>query len=386
MPKSRNLKVAIIGSRGYPYVYSGYETLVKELAERLITQGVEVRVYCHRALFKARPKKLNGIELIYMPAIESKIFSQLSHSFLSFLHVCLSRDVDVIFAVNPANGPFGIMAKLFGKPTAINLDGLEWERPKWKGLGARYFFWASRIASRWYDTLVNDSDEMRKIYLELFRKDSVVIAYGAKVRYSQNPDLIKKWSLNSNEYYLIVGRLVPDNNADIIVEGFLKSQSTRKLVIVGDVPYQDEYASRIKEKAKLDSRLVFTGYVTDPNELAELYHHAYGYFHGHEHGGTNPTMIKALAYGSAILALDTRFNREMLQEGEFGRLFSKSSEAVTACIAEADDQPDKMIRLKENSRNGLSKKYNWDHVADQYHEVFKNLRRRTDLGFSQFSN
>ena len=366
------MKIAIIGSRGYPYVYSGYETLVKELSERLVKMDVEVVVYCHRALFKKRPQAVNGVKLVYIPAIESKILSQLSHSFLSMTHCCLS-DVDVILAVNPANGPFALIAKLFGKPTAINLDGLEWERPKWKGLGARYFFFASRLASKWYDALINDSEEMRKVYLELFNKDSDVIAYGANIRYSEDPSLIEKWDLQKNQYYLIVGRMVPDNNADIIVQGFMKSNSSKRLVVVGDVPYEDTYASTIKNMGSKDSRLVFTGYVTDPHELAELYHHAYGYFHGHEHGGTNPTMIKALAYGSAILALDTRFNREMLQDGKFGWLFDKSTEDVTNHVNQADAATSQMEALKENSRNGLTIKYNWDHVAEQYLGVFKKL-------------
>lgn len=366
------MKVAIIGSRGYPYVYSGYETLVKELAERLVQMDVDVRVYCHRSLFKTRPKVVNGVKLVYVPAIEQKILSQLSHSFLSMLHCCLS-DVDVILAVNPANGPFGVMARLFRKKTAINLDGLEWQRPKWKGLGSKYFFWASGFATKWYDRLINDSEEMRKIYLEIFKKDSTVIAYGANIRQSTDPSLIQRWGLNPGSYYLIVGRLIPDNNADIIVKGFMKSQANRKLVVVGDVPYKDEYATRIKLLAEQDDRLVFTGYVTDPNELAELYHQAYGYFHGHEYGGTNPTMIKALAYGSAILALNTRFNQEMLQEGKFGVYFEKTDESVQQIVDFAEDNEDKMKALKQNSKAGVTPKYQWDNVAAAYLKVFEEL-------------
>ena len=133
------LKIAIIGSRGYPFVYSGYETLIKELSERLVAKkGCEVTVYCHRNLFKEKPALVNGIKLVYVPTIESKSFSQLIHSFLSMCHAVTS-DADVIFAVNAANGPFGLISKIFRKPTAINVDGLEWLRPKWKGIGAKYF-------------------------------------------------------------------------------------------------------------------------------------------------------------------------------------------------------------------------------------------------------
>ncbi|WP_339784482.1 MAG: glycosyltransferase [Imperialibacter sp.] len=367
------MKIAIIGSRGYPYVYSGYETLVKELSERLVNRGVSVTVYCHKALFLERPTEVNGIKLVYLPSIETKILSQFVHSFLSVIHACFT-DVDVIFAVNSANGPFGIITKLFRKKTAINVDGMEWLRPKWKGLGSRYFYFASWLATKLYDQIVNDSEEMRKTYLDLFNKDSVVIAYGANIRKSEQPGLIEKWGLTPNGYYLIVGRLIPDNNADLIVEGFHKTSSKRKLVIVGDVPYKDEYSLKIKAMADRDARLLFTGYVTNQNELAELYHNAFAYFHGHEFGGTNPTMLKAMAYGSCILALDTRFNREMLQDDKFGLFFSKNEDSIAALILDIESMPVESQRMKYASSKGITARYTWDHVAEQYIEVFNKLR------------
>ena len=140
----KKLKIAIIGSRGYPYVYSGYETLVKELAERLVNSGHHVRVYCHSSLFTKKPKFVNGIELIYTPSVETKFLSQFTNSFFSFFHVCFSKN-DIVFVVNSANGPFGILTKIFRKKTCINVDGLEWLRPKWKGLGSIYFSFASQL-------------------------------------------------------------------------------------------------------------------------------------------------------------------------------------------------------------------------------------------------
>ena len=109
------MKIAIIGSRGYPYVYSGYETFVRELSERLVGQGMGVTVYCHRSLFRARPKEVNGIRLVYIPTIEKKNFSQFIHSLQSMMHACFSR-CDVILVVNSANGPFGLLTRLFRKP------------------------------------------------------------------------------------------------------------------------------------------------------------------------------------------------------------------------------------------------------------------------------
>ena len=370
---TKPLKIAIIGSRGYPYVYSGYETLIKELSERLIRRDCEVTVYCHRNLFKEKPAIINGIKLVYVPTIETKSLSQLIHSFLSMCHAVVSN-VDVIFAVNAANGPFGIISKIFRKRTAINVDGLEWLRPKWKGLGAIYFKNAARLSTILYDQIINDSDEMRKVYLNIFKKESVVIAYGATVKKSKDPSLIKKWSIVPREYYLVVGRMIPDNNADVIVKGFLASNSTKKMVIVGDVFYKDAYAEELK--ALKDERLIFTGYVYDPEVLAALYHHCYVYVHGHEFGGTNPTMIKAMAYGCAILALNTVFNKEMLTNDQYGIYFEKNQEAVRQQINYADQYPSKINKLRQSSHLGITDKYNWDCITDQYFEVFRRLAEK----------
>jgi glycosyltransferase involved in cell wall biosynthesis len=273
--------------------------------------------------------------------------------------------------VNSANGPFGIITKIFKIPTVINVDGLEWLRPKWKGLGSLYYKFASKMATLLYDQIINDSDQMRKVYLDLFKRDSNVIAYGANIRKSKSPDLIKKWNLKQREYYLVVGRLIPDNNADLIIKGFLKSSSRKKLVIVGDVPYKDFYASELKNIK--NKRLIFTGYVKDQNILAELYHNCYVYVHGHEFGGTNPTMIKAMAFGCTILALDTVFNQEMLQNGKFGIFFKKELLSITNMIGYCEKENIIMDNLRQKSVKGITKKYNWDYVSEQYSEIFNSL-------------
>ncbi|MDO6439632.1 DUF1972 domain-containing protein [Cyclobacterium sp. 1_MG-2023] len=370
---NKPLHVAIVGTRGYPYVYGGYETFVKEMGERLVQRGIEVTIYCHAPLFEKQPKKVNGINLVYIPCVETKSLSQLTNSLLSMLHVCFSK-VDVVFVVNSANGPFGILTKLFGKPSTINVDGLEWLRPKWKGLGARYYLFASRLATKLYDQLITDSDEMEKIYLEKFNAPSKMIAYGANPRLSSDSSLIEEWGLQKESYFLIVGRLIPDNNADLIVEGFVKSKSKRKLVIVGDVPYHDKFAQMMKKID--DKRLVFTGYVRDQEQLAALYHNCFAYYHGHEYGGTNPAMLKALGYGCAILALDTRFNQEMLQQGKYGWYFEKNAASVKEITERAENLPEEVENLRKHSREGLTDKYNWEVVTDEYEALFKSLCKR----------
>lgn len=367
------MNIAVIGSRGYPYVYSGYETFVRELSERLVRQGVGVTVYCHRYLFRGRPKEVNGVRLIYIPTIEKKTLSQFIHSFQSMLHACFAK-YDVVLVVNSANGPFGLLTRVFRKRTAINVDGLEWLRPKWQGLGARYFHWASRLATRLYDRVITDSLEMQKIYRHEFGAVSTMIAYGANIGPAADPGLLAKWDLRPRQYYLVVGRLIPDNNADLIVREFSASASARKLVIVGDVPYKDRFAGFIRRSAT-DPRIVFTGYVNDADELAALYQHCHAYCHGHEFGGTNPALLQALANGCAVYALDTVFNREMLLNGEYGLFFSKESGSLKKLVAELEGREELLAGFRQKARQRIRENYDWEKITAQYRQLFENMAK-----------
>ena len=364
------MKIAIIGSRGYPYVYSGYETFVKELSERLVQKNVSVTVYCHDTLFNEKPKVVNGINLKYIKGVNTKSLSQLSHSFFSILNACFS-DIDIIFVVNAANGPFGIITKLFNKKTVINVDGLEWLRPKWKGVGARYYKFAARMATLFYDQIINDAEEMRKIYLELFGKDSKVIAYGPKENIDTSTEIHDKLKLKKLNYYLIVGRLIPDNNWDILVNGFKLSNSNKKLVIVGDNPFKNKFQDNL-EKDNCN-KIIFTGLIKDQSELCDLFKNSYAYLHGHEYGGTNPTLIESLSFGNAVLALNTVFNKEVLQSGKYGLFFEKTKESVSDLIQYADSNKKEIFDLKNNSKKALKNKYEWNYIVDQYIEVFEKL-------------
>jgi len=366
------MKIALIGSRGFPYVYSGYETFVSELAPRLVSRGYTVTIYCHRGLFVNRPHVMNGIRLIYFPALEFKILSQFSHSFLSTIHACISG-YDVVLFVNSANGPFGLLTQVFRKRSAINVDGLEWLRPKWRGLGARYFYFASFLSARFFDVVIADCDRMAEIYKREFKSESVTIAYGANLGYSSDPSLIRAWGLTPGEYYLVVGRLVPDNNADVICKEFELCKSRRKLVILGDVPYKDAYAEGIRKTR--DNRILFPGYVRDSNILRELYCNSYAYIHGHEYGGTNPSLLQALANGCCVLALDTPFSREVLDGEMHGLYFDKSLHSFASLIERLENDPSLSERLRSSSRSRIEQRYTWDHITDQYEDLFHSLAR-----------
>ncbi len=364
------MKVAIIGTRGYPYVYGGFETFVKELSERLVQKDVEVHIYCQSNLFKEKPAIVNGIKLHYIPTVETKSLNQIIHSFLSIIHATFSR-ADIILVVNLAAGPMGWIPKITKKKTMINVDGMEWLRPKWKGLGAAYFRFAARIATKLYDLIITDAEAMRDVYLKEFKTDSLVIAYGAPSFKKADSLLLNRFNIIPNDYYLIVGRLIPDNNADLIIKAYLNSSTKKKLVVVGDVPYRDKYAEDLKKQG--GEKVNFIGYVRDNDELMALYQNCFSYIHGHKYGGTNPAMLKAMSNNCAILALNTSFNREMLTNGKFGLLFEENTESIIECMENLENEETLVKQLKSTVSSGLTDKYNWDCVTAAYQKAMLEL-------------
>ena len=245
---------------------------------------------------------------------------------------------------------------------------MEWLRPKWKGLGSLYFRFASKLSTLFFDEIITDSLEMNKVYQDKFGKNSKVIAYGSTMKVKKKSKILEKLSLKKKDYYLIVGRLIPDNNSKLIIEGFKNSKSKKSIVIVGDVPYNDNYSNNIKLLSS--NKVIFTGYINNQVDLTTLYENCFGYIHGHEFGGTNPTMINALDLNCKILALDTVFNREMLYN-KISILFNKNENSISNKINEFEDSYDDLV--SKNIYYKLPKKYNWDFISNQYLEVFQNL-------------
>jgi glycosyltransferase involved in cell wall biosynthesis len=368
------MTIAIIGSRGYPFTYSGYETLVKELAEGLVSRGHLPVIYCHRGLFPSKPSFVNGVDLVYIPGINSKFLSQLTHSLLSVLHASLLRRPDVLLVVNSANGPLGLLTRCARIPTVINVDGIEWLRPKWKGLGSKYFHVASFLATKFFDVIVTDAEEMSRIYLEEFAARSRVIEYGADITTNCGFGELAQFGLTPRGYFLVVGRLIPDNNLRFIVREYENFSGDHKLVVLGDVPYKDEYAESVK--GTTDRRIIFPGYISDQHQLTELYANCLGYIHGHEFGGTNPSLIKALGSGCCIIALDTVFAREVLLDGEYGFFFSKENGALTSILEQLRRSPALCESYREKVHRRIEDRYTWERIVGLYVDKFEQLVSR----------
>ncbi len=365
----RKPTLALIGTKGIPFFYSGYETFVYELSQRL-KDRYEIHVYCHRALFSSRPSKKNGIYMHYLPAVESKYLTHPTHGAISTLHA-LFQNYDLYFYLNSCNGIFGWILKLLGKRTVLNTDGLEWERPQLNGLAAAYYYWASKQGAKYFQTLIADSQAMADHYRNEFGVSSEVIAYGANISQQEARVAMEKWALAKESYYLVVGRLIPDNNADTIIEGFRRSKSNRKLVIVGDLLFSDPYARKIKRNAS--EQIIFAGFIKDAAALRGLFQNAFAYLHGHEFGGTNPTLLEALVSRCCVLALDTVFNREVLSNDEYGLLFLKDPDSIASLIRLIENDPSVLNRYRKKAINRIESDYTWGKIASQYDDLFQRI-------------
>lgn len=370
------LRIAIAGIRGLPSTYSGYETFIEELAPRLAERGHEVTVYCRKALFTERAPFYKGMKMIYLPSIEHKMFSTLSHSLLSIGHASFTRDFDILLVVNAANGMFGFIPRMMGLKSVINVDGMEWLRPKWNALGKFVFKNSARLGTWFYNEVVTDADEMHRLYAREFGIDSTYIAYGANIETSADPSVISKYGLKSGEYYLIASRLVPDNNADLIVDAFVKSGSPKILAIAGGADYKGNTVESVflnKLKALGNERVRFLGHVNSKEDVKELHCHCFAYLHGHQFGGINPSLLKALGYGNLICALNTPFNAEVLDRGTYGILFERNPESLCGILQRIETNTEEAENFRRNAPNQIRKRFTWDHITDQYELLFESV-------------
>jgi len=364
----RKLRLAIFGGRGIPSTYSGTETFFIELAPRLVERGHEVIVYCRKSLFKERPPLYRGVRLIYLPSIETKNFGTFTHTLACMLDV-LRRKVDAMLVTNVANGFHCVIPRLFRQNCAINVDGIEWKRGKWGKLGKGYFYWNAKLCGKILPRgIITDAYAMRDLYLREFHTQSACIAYGGNIESSQDPGIVRQYGLEPGNYYLIASRLVPENNAALIVDGFKKASTRRVLAIAGDANYRSSFIDDLKANA--GDKVRFLGHVDNIEHVKELHCNCYAYIHGHMMGGTNPALLKALGFGNCILAHENPFNAEVL--GEYGLLF-RDAEDLAAKIELIENKPELAESYRSRAPERIRTVYNWERITDQYEELFYQL-------------
>ena len=370
----RKLRIAILGSRGYPQTYSGYEVFVGELAPRMVSRGHEVIVYCRRSLFKEKPQYYKGVRLVYLPSIETKELGTFTHTLVSTFDM-LFRGVDVALVVNISNAFHCVIPRVLGKKVAINVDGLDWKRDKWGPLAKAYFYLNARAVRRICPKgVITDAREMQRIYVEEFGTPSACITYGAELDITTESQALSQYGLEPFKYYLILSRMVPENNADLIVSAFERVRTSKILAIAGDANYRSSFVDRLKQTN--DGRVRFIGHVGSPDHVKQLHSNAYAYVHGHSLGGTNPSLLTALACRNCVLALNTPFNREVLQD--YGILFSRDATDLARKLQQIEDHPEQAVKYRNRAQNRVREAYTWEKITDQYEELLLQLANGED--------
>ncbi|HEY0508086.1 MAG TPA: DUF1972 domain-containing protein [Blastococcus sp.] len=364
------MDIAMVGTRGVPARYGGFETAVEEVGRRLAAAGHRVVVYCRTAKDgeTAPPDRYLGMELVHLPAARKRSLETLSHSALSVAHLIRHR-TDAAFVFNAANAPLLPLIRAARIPVATHVDGLEWQRAKWGGAGRRYYRTAESLAVRWSDALIADAVGIADYYRREFEAPTSLLTYGAPL-IAPGSDRLAELGLEPGGYHLVVARFEPENHVDVIVDGYRRSAATKPLVVVGSAPYSDEYTARVHELA--DGRVRFLGGVWDQTQLDQLYGNCFTYLHGHSVGGTNPSLLRALGGGAAVIAFDVDFNREVTAEA--GRYWSGAGD-VAALVDAAEADPSGVAQDGALARD-LAKGYDWDDVAAGYEQLARRLVAR----------
>lgn len=367
-PSVRQLTIAMVGTRGVPAAYGGFETAVEEVGRRLAERGHRVIVYTRGSASKE--SEYLGMEVVHLPAVPQKQLETLSHTGVSALHAVFGRKPDMAFVFNAANSPFVPLLRLRGIPVALHMDGLEWRRSKWGPRGRAYYRWAEQHGVRTADALIADAPGIADYYTHQFGVPTELIRYGAPVLDAVPADRLAELDLESGGYHLVVARFEPENHVLEIVEGYRTSASRRPLVVVGSAPYSAGYTQAIRDAAKGDPRIRLVGGIFDQDLLDVLYAHAYTYVHGHSVGGTNPSLLRAMGAGTAVIAYDVPFNRETLADRAW--FFSDARDAARHFDA-VDAAEDAVAELGVDARQRAATDFRWDDVATEYEDLARRL-------------
>lgn len=358
------MHVALLGTRGIPARYGGFETFAEELSWRLVARGHRVSVYCR----EPHSSPYLGVDLRPLPTIRHKYLDTLAHTGLSTLHL-LAHRADVALYCNAANAVYCWLPRLFGMPVALNVDGLERHRKKWNALAKLWYLLSERLATFCPTAIVTDAWRIEEYYRDRYRRASTMIPYGADPQRATTADALRPLGLERDRYALYVTRFEPENNPLLVRQAFEQVDTDLKLALVGDAPYAADYIRQVKDTR--DPRIVIPGAIYGPG-YAELQSHCYCYVHATEVGGTHPALIEAMGRGALVLYLDTPENAEVA--GGVGLPFTR--ETLPAVLRTAFALPPAERRAwQEKAVARVRERYSWDAVTDQYEKLLSGLLR-----------
>jgi glycosyltransferase involved in cell wall biosynthesis len=363
------MKIALIGTRGVPANYGGFETCVEEVGQRLVKKGHSVTVYCRKSYYSNRVKWYRGMRLIYLPNFGSKSLDTISHTFLSVSQAIFLGRYDIHMTFNAANSLFLYPLRILGKKFVINTDGLEWKRSKWGFWGRSFYKISEKLACLFADRLVSDSKGIQDYYRDIHSIDSTRIAYGAYIQHAKQPDKLFGLGLKPNDYFLQITRFEPENHPLLTIRAFNKLKTDKKLVIVGGTPYPGEYIKQMTAEAKKD--VILPGFIYEKEVLKELWCFCYAYIHGNGVGGTNPALLQTMASGCFTIAIDNPFNRDVLDD--CGIYYQENEESLVEKMRWALDHNSSLGAFKEKAQARIMEQYSWEKVTDQYDKLFYSI-------------
>ena len=362
------MKIAIVGTRGIPNRYGGFERFAEQISSRFADQGHEVTVYCRRAFTRPDDVYDKRVRRVIVPSLHQKHLDTWVSTFFAAVHVAFS-DNDVVLLCNVANSPFAYIPRLLGKAVVLNVDGLDRKREKWKGLGAQVLHFCEWMSSFSSSQLVTDAKAIHDYYLAKYKSESVVIGYGSEMpagNYNLNG-----LNLEAGRYVLYVSRLEPENNPDLVLRSWRGIRSDWPLVMVGDNPYDPGYIERLKSLG--GDRVRFTGAIYGDGYWA-LQKHAGIFVFACEIGGVHPALIEAMAAGNPVLYLDTPENVETA--GEAAIRYGKEEPELTAKLQSLLDDTGMRQQLALLAKERADALYRWDAIANKYEKVFTNLLKK----------
>ena len=377
--KTKN-SIAIIGSRGIPNNYGGFEGFTETVSERLVKEGFKVYVSCEHPGEKSCPKTYNDVNLFYFPIKHPKssimgMIYEIMYDIYSMFWVSLRADQ--IYMLGYSAALFFFIPKLFGKKLYLNPDGLEWKRAKFNSPIKLLLKINEKMGTFWSDEIIADSKGIKNYYDKKYNINSTFIAYGASeiptIDWDDNklPEILKQGISINPAYWLLVARLEPENNIHTIIEGYIESDAEKPLIIVGNFASKqyEEYIMNILREKSGNKKIVFTGGIYDQDSLNMLRQHCFAYIHGHSVGGTNPSLIEAMYMKNILIAHDNQFNREVCENSA---LYFKDSNELKEKIDSIESNPENYLELKSRAFNRVKKEYSWDKIVGQYTKVFEN--------------
>lgn len=360
------MKIAILGTRGIPNNYGGFEEFAEYISVELSGRGHDVTVY-NPDYHPFNDSNYNGVKITKKYYPEGKI-GNIASFFYDFLCLkdALKNKFDIILECGYGSVAVSYLFLPIKKSLIFtNMDGMEWQRGKWNFFAKKILKISEKIAVKKSHYIISDNTCVQGYYKAKYQKESFYIPYGALPVNNYNEKILKKYNINKNNYFLIVARLEPENNIRTIINGIIESGVNTKILIISNP--ESRFGKRTLKKFQLNKNVIFLGSIYDIDTLNSLRYYSKAYFHGHSIGGTNPSLLEAMACKCLIISHDNIFNKSVLDDDA---LFFTNSNDIKNIILNFDSHEQKREEFSNKNLDKIRKKYNWKVIADKYESIF----------------